>query len=37
MQGVRRLLLGLVLIAGVLASAAASDRLVLYEYFNNTS
>jgi hypothetical protein len=37
MQSLRRLSLGLVLIAGVLSSAAASDRLVLYEYFNNTS
>jgi hypothetical protein len=29
--------LGLVLVAGVLSSASASERLVLYEYFNNTS
>ncbi len=29
--------LGLLLIAGTVTAAAASERLVLYEYFRNTS
>ena len=31
-----RLALGLLLVAGVLSTAGASDRLVLFEYFTNT-
>ncbi len=37
MKGLRHLSLGLMLIAGVISSAAASERLVLYEYFSNTA
>jgi hypothetical protein len=32
----RGIILGLVLLAGVLSVATASDRLVLFEYFRNT-
>ena len=29
--------LGLMFVAGILSTAIASDRLVLFEYFSNTS
>ena len=36
MKPLRRIALGLLLVAGVLSVATASDRLVLFEYFTNT-
>ena len=37
MQSLRTIALGLMLVVGIVAAASASDRLVLFEYFNNTS
>lgn len=36
MKGLVYIAIGLMLTAGILSTAAASERLVLFEYFRNT-